>query len=54
MSYTIEYNRQFIKSKNGYIPCWLHGDNNVTEGWGKNERRCRNWGVFMNWIDVTE
>lgn len=54
MSYTIEYNRQFIKTKNGYIPCWLHGDNNVTEGWGKNERRCRNWGVFMNWIDVTE
>ena len=54
MSYTIEYNRQFIKTKNGYIPCWLHGDNNVTEGWGKNERRVRNWGVFMNWLDVSE
>lgn len=54
MSYTIEYNRQFIKTKNGYIPCWLHGDNNVTEGWGKNERRARDWSVFMNWLDVTE
>ena len=54
MSYTIEYNRQFIKTKNGYIPCWLAGDNNVTEGWGKNERRVRDWGVFMNWLDVTE
>lgn len=54
MSYTIEYNRQFIKTKNGYIPCWLHGENNVTEGWGKNERRVRDWGVFMNWLDVNE
>lgn len=54
MSYTIEYNRQFIKTKNGYIPCWLAGDNNVTEGWGKNERRVRSWSVFMNWLDVTE
>ena len=54
MSYTIEYNRQFIKTKNGYIPCWLHGDNNVTTGYGKNERRVRSWSVFMNWLDVTE
>lgn len=54
MSYTIEYNRQFIKTKNGYIPCWLSGDNNVTEGWGKNERRVRSWSVFMNWLDVSE
>ena len=54
MSYTIEYNRQFIKTKNGYIPCWLAGDNNVTTGYGKNERRVREWSVFMNWLDVTE
>lgn len=54
MSYTIEYNRQFIKTKNGYIPCWLAGDNNVTEGWGKHERRVREWGIFHNWLDVTE
>mgnify|MGYP003291303596 CR=1 FL=1 len=54
MSYTIEYNRQFIKTKNGYIPCWLAGDNNVTEGWGKHERRVREWGIFHNWLDVSE
>jgi len=54
MSYTIEYNRQFIRTKNGYIPCWLAGDNNVTEGWGKHERRVREWGIFHNWLDVSE
>lgn len=54
MSYTIEYNRQFIKTKNGYIPCWLAGDNNVTTGWGKHERRARDWSVFHNWLDVSE
>ena len=54
MSYTIEYNRQFIKTKNGYIPCWMAGDNNVTEGWGKHERRVRDWSIFHNWLDVSE
>ena len=54
MSYSIEYNRQFIKTENGYTPCWLVGDNNVTEGFGRNERRVRNWSVFMNLLDVTE
>ena len=54
MSYSIEYNRQFIKTENGYTPCWLVGDNNVTEGFGRNERRVRNWSVFMNLLDVSE
>lgn len=54
MSYTIEYNRQFIKTKNGYIPCVLFGDNNVYEGSGRNERRYRHWSIFQNWVDVSE
>ena len=54
MSYTIEYNRQFIKTKNGYIPCWMAGDNNVTTGCGKYEKRARDWSIFHNWLDVTE
>ena len=54
MSYAIEYNRQFIKTKNGYIPCWLVGDNNVTTGHGRTERRVRDWSIFLNWVDVSE
>ena len=54
MSYTIEYNRQFIKTKNGYIPCVLFGDNNVTEGRGRYERRYRSWSIFLNLVDVSE
>ena len=54
MSYTIEYARQFIRSEAGITPCWLAGDNNVTEGRGRYERRVRNWSCFNNFIGVTE
>lgn len=54
MSYTIEYNKQFIKSEAGITPCWLAGDNNVTQGYGTYERRARDWGCFHNLIGVTE
>lgn len=54
MSYTIEYDRQFIKSEEGITPCWLAGDNNVTEGFGRNERRVRSWSCFHNLLGVTE
>ena len=48
MSYTIEYDRQFIRSAMGYTPVWLAGDSNVTTGYGRYERRERHWGVFLN------
>lgn len=54
MSYTIEFNRQFIKSSLGITPCWLAGDNNVTSGYGRRERVHRSWNVFRNLIGVTE
>ncbi len=58
MSYTIEYSNQFIKSELGITPCWLCGDNNVTENhWAGGryvERRVRDWSVFCNLLAVTE
>lgn len=55
MSYTIEYNRQFIKSERGVTPCWLAGDNNVTEiSFRGKERRAREWSVFHNLLGVKE
>lgn len=58
MSYTIEYDHQFIKSELGITPCWLCGDNNVTEyvwrGGRRVERRVRDWSVFCNLLAVTE
>lgn len=54
MSYTIEYDRQFIRSTKGITPVWLAGDNNVTEGYGRTERRCRDWSVFMNVLGSTK
>ena len=54
MSYTIEYNRQFIVTSYGYIPCWLAGDNNVWTGNGRYDKRCRDWSVFHNWVNVSE
>lgn len=54
MSYTIEYDRQFIKSKLGITPVWLSGDNNVTTGYGRHQRRVRNWVVFMGKLAVTK
>lgn len=54
MSYTIEYNRQFIRTSYGYIPCWLAGDNNVWTGSGRYDKRVRDWSVFHNWVNVSE
>lgn len=54
MSYTIEYARQFIKSGEGITPCWLAGDNNVTEGRGRYERRAREWSCFCNFVGASE
>jgi len=45
MSYHILYNKQFIKvDANHVIPFYLGGDNNVTVGHGRNEKRARDWG----------
>ena len=54
MSYTIEFNHQFIRSKLGITPCWLTGSNNVTEGSGRSERVARSWSVFCNALATTE
>lgn len=54
MSYTIEYDRQFIRSELGITPVWLSGDNNVTTGFGQHERRIRNWKVFLNMLACTK
>lgn len=55
MSYTIEYEHQFIRSNAGITPCWLAGDNNVTEMTsGGRERRARDWSVFHNLLGVTQ
>lgn len=52
MSYTIMYDRQFLKTSRGIIPLALYGDNNVTERVNGHERRDRHWGVYAN--DKTE
>lgn len=55
MSYTIEYDKQFIRSESGFTPCWLAGDNNVWEPTCKGkERRARSWSVFYNLTGCTE
>lgn len=55
MSYTIEYAKQFIRSGNGITPCWLAGDNNVSEPTFKGRwRRAREWAVFLNLVGVTK
>ena len=56
MSYTIEYNRVFLKSKHGYTALWLHGDNNVYENiaFSKRERRYRSWGIMSDFLGVSE
>lgn len=44
MSYTILYRSMFAKvDENQYIPMVEMGDNNVYEGYGRYERRCRDW-----------
>jgi len=54
MSYAIEYARQFVRSEEGITPCWLAGDNNLTEGSGRYERRVRSWSCFGNFVGATE
>lgn len=54
MSYTIEYDKIFLKSASGFTPLWLVGDNNCYEGRGRNQRRVRDWSVFMSLIGVSE
>lgn len=49
MSYTLVYDRRFLKCGDRYIPMALYGDNNVTQiNWQTGrEARVRNWGVFV-------
>lgn len=54
MSYAIEYGRQFIRSEEGITPCWLSGDNNVTEFRNGRERRERHWSCFCGFVGATE
>lgn len=49
MSYSIEYNRVFLKSAHGYTPVVLMGENNVWEG----NRRPRSWGCWCNMLGAT-
>lgn len=51
MSYTIEYDRIFIRSGYGFTPLWLAGDNNVYE---TKQRRARDWHCFMNLLGVSK
>lgn len=53
MSYTIEYRRLFLKSSEGYTPCWLAGESNVWEGYGRSQRRARSWSCFHNLVGVS-
>ena len=54
MSYVIEDGRQFIRSEEGITPCWLCGDNNVTEFHDGRERRERHWSCFCGFVGATE
>lgn len=54
MSYTIEYNRQFIRSAAGITPVWLAGESNVWENDTGHSRRSRAWCVFYNMLGVTQ
>ncbi len=45
MSYSIEYNRQFIRTSTGFLPLVLMGPNNVYE---TDRRRARSWQVLSS------
>ena len=47
MSHTIVDDRQVIKTPTGYTFAVLHGDNNVTTGHGKYEKRARDWSCWI-------
>jgi hypothetical protein len=48
MSYSIVYDKQFIKVENEFIPFILSGDSNLYEYSG---RRVRGWHIFSHMID---
>ncbi len=54
MGYTIEYNKIFLRSEQGYTVCWLSGPNNCTDFVNNRERRTRDWEVFENFLGVSE
>lgn len=54
MSYTIEYDKQFLRSERGITPCWNAGDNNVTQYIRGREIRSREWCIFHNLFGTTE
>lgn len=49
MSYTIEYNRVFLKSRQGYTPVVLMGDSNLYMG----KRRSRSWSCWCGLLGVS-
>lgn len=48
MSYSIIYDKQFIKIEDKYLPIVLSGDSNLYEGYGKSERRVRNFHTLVH------
>lgn len=48
MSYSIVYDKQFIKVGEKYLPIVLAGDSNLYEGYGKREKRVRNFHTFIH------
>lgn len=53
MSYTIVYQRLFLRAGDRYIPLCLYGDNNVYYmTWRGRWRRDRNWGLFNDNDDM--
>lgn len=56
MSYTIEYARQFLVSKEGITPTWLCGSNNCTQvnRLTGREVRERGWNLWYNLLGVSE
>ena len=51
MSYTIVYDRVFIKTSTGYTLAVLHGDNNV---WETDRKRARDWNCWILNSSVTD
>lgn len=54
MSHVIEYDRQFIKSDEGFTPVWLAGESNVTELHKGKTRLARDWSLFHNFLGMSE
>ena len=54
MSYSICYQRQFIKSGLGITPCFETAESNVWCGAGRYQKRPRSWSIFLNQLAVSE